>query len=178
MFYVVIDWVFIESCSLSSFPGEEFLVQDLHVHSGYFRPSQQTMEGSIPSFSKESRAPNTNNIIPSMCWQSKRLHEEGAIPITAENFDSIISGIPGLPPIHAMNLPKSMKDPSFYKSMRLNHGRYAKSKVLLCNTFYALEKPVLDAFRNEVLGTDGVEVSVFCHVTFSSLVVPHDRTTQ
>lgn len=60
--------------------------------------------------------------------------------------------------------------------MKYNDYRTGKADVLLCNSFYDLEKHVIDAVRKEVIGTPGVEVSFSTHV--SSLYIHQINVAQ
>lgn len=63
----------------------------------------------------------------------------------------IISDIPGLPPISALDLPSPFLISSLYNWMQQRNLTFRKVDVILINTFYELEKTVLDALRNDVL---------------------------
>jgi hypothetical protein len=46
-----------------------------------------------------------------------------------------------------------------YAWMREYHLKFRRADVILINTFYDIEKPVLDTLRNEVIGTPDMQVS-------------------
>lgn len=46
-----------------------------------------------------------------------------------------------------------------YEWMRKYHLKFRRADVILINTFYDIEKPVLDTLRNEVIGTPDMQVS-------------------
>lgn len=71
----------------------------------------------------------------------------------------IVSDIPGLRPIHALDLPLPYVEPAMYEWMREYHLKFRRADVILINTFYDIEKPVLDTLRNEVIGTPDMQVS-------------------
>ena len=48
-----------------------------------------------------------------------------------------------------------------YDWFRKYHLTFQNADVILVNTFYDLEKPVLDALRNQVLGASDIQVSVY-----------------
>lgn len=79
--------------------------------------------------------------------------------MTKETRDMILSDIPGLPPIHALDLPMPYLEPVMYAWMREYHLKFRRADVILINTFYDIEKPVLDTLRNEVIGTPDMQVS-------------------
>ena len=88
---------------------------------------------------------------------------EGLLPISKENRDLIISDIPGLPPIPALELPDPFLVAGLFDWMQIRHKKFRKADVILVNTFYELEKPVLDALRNEVLGHPNMQVTHTFH---------------
>jgi hypothetical protein len=98
-----------------------------------------------------------------LCRQSERLAYEGRLPITSrEARDTVISDVPGLPSAHPSDFPASFLNPVMYMYswMKYHHYRLGRANLILVNTFYELEKPPIDAVRNEVLGTPYVKVSV------------------
>lgn len=70
----------------------------------------------------------------------------------------VITDIPGLPPTRPMDLPTTFIHPAQFEWIHGHELRYPKSNVVLENSFYDLEKTVMDALRTEVIGTAGVEV--------------------
>ena len=101
-------------------------------------------------------------------WQSTTPgFANGLMPVSKENRDLIISDIPGLPPVWALDLPCPFLIDSMYEWMRVRHLKFRKADVILINTFYELEKAVLDALRNEVVGQPNLQVTLtFHHVSF------------
>ncbi|KAG0565988.1 hypothetical protein KC19_7G029400 [Ceratodon purpureus] len=93
----------------------------------------------------------------SIAIQSERLAREGRVPVTPDNEHIPITGIPGLPILQPVDLPTLFLFPESYEWMKYNDYRTGKADVLLCNSFYDLEKQVIDAVRKEVIGTPGVE---------------------
>ncbi|KAG0598706.1 hypothetical protein M758_12G094800 [Ceratodon purpureus] len=89
---------------------------------------------------------------------------EGLLPISKENRDLIISDIPGLPPIPALELPDPFLVAGLFDWMQIRHKKFRKADVILVNTFYELEKPVLDALRNEVLGHPNMQAKCILEI--------------
>lgn len=94
-----------------------------------------------------------------MWLQSPWLFQKGRVPVTKETRDLVISDIPGLPPFRALDLPIPYLDAAMFEWMGKYHASYRHADVILVNTFYDIEKPILDALRSEVLGTPDVQVS-------------------
>lgn len=110
--------------------------------------------------------PNCERVIPDepSCLQfhaakSDRLFQKGRTPITNETRDTVLSDIPGLPPTRALYPPGPYLNPAMYEWMWKNYSRFRRADVILVNTFYDIEKPVLDALRNQVIGSPGIQVS-------------------
>ncbi|KAG0558974.1 hypothetical protein KC19_10G069100 [Ceratodon purpureus] len=98
----------------------------------------------------------------SLALQSNRLFREGRTPITRETRDVVFSDIPGLPPISALDFPHTYLMAPVYDWFRKYHLTFQNADVILVNTFYDLEKPVLDALRNQVLGASDIQAgSIF-----------------
>lgn len=70
----------------------------------------------------------------------------------------VFTDIPGLPPIPALDLFSSFMDPLMYKWMSRHYFACQNADVVLINTYYDLEKPVLDALRNEVIAAPDAQV--------------------
>lgn len=77
---------------------------------------------------------------------------EGRLPVSKENRDLVLSDIPGCPPTPALDLPSPFLIPGMFDWLRSRHKKFRTADVILVNSFYELEKTVLDALRNEVLG--------------------------
>lgn len=45
-------------------------------------------------------------------------------------------------------------------------ARFRRADVILINTFYDIERPVLDALRNQVIGSPDIQVSQRSHTFF------------
>ncbi|XP_024364407.1 UDP-glycosyltransferase 72B1 [Physcomitrium patens] len=89
--------------------------------------------------------------------ESNRLFQECRFPITRDTRDAIISGIPGVPSIPALEYPRVFLDASSSKWMRSCHLSFRRADAILLNTFYDLERPVLDALRHEVMGSSDIQ---------------------
>ncbi|XP_024357189.1 mogroside I-E synthase [Physcomitrium patens] len=94
----------------------------------------------------------------SCALQTRRLYQEGRIPITREMRNMVFTDIPGLPPIPALDLFSSFMDPVMYKWMSRHYFACQNADVVLINTYYDLEKPVLDALRNEVIAAPDAQI--------------------
>jgi hypothetical protein len=77
---------------------------------------------------------------------------EGRFPVSKANRDLVLSDIPGCPPTPALDLPSPFLVPEMFDWLRSRHKKFRTADVILVNSFYELEKTVLDALRNEVLG--------------------------
>ena len=71
----------------------------------------------------------------------------------------VFSDIPGLPPTRALDLPGPYLNPPIFEWMEKYHLKFLHATVILVNTFYDIEKPVLDALRNQVIGSPDIQVS-------------------
>ncbi|KAG0623187.1 hypothetical protein M758_3G154900 [Ceratodon purpureus] len=87
--------------------------------------------------------------------EASELFQSGRLPITQENRDKFVSGIPGLPPTWAMDLPSPVLELSASStSMQKRYSHIRQADCIMINTCYALEKPVLDArSRYDGVGT-------------------------
>lgn len=94
----------------------------------------------------------------SCALQSNRLYQQGIVPIRRETRELILYDIPGLPPFSVLNLPSPFLSAQVYAWMRERHQSFRNADIILLNTFYDIEKPVLDALRNEVIGSPGLLV--------------------
>jgi hypothetical protein len=102
-------------------------------------------------------------------WQAPRLFQDGRLPITRETRDKVVSGIPGLPPLWAMDLPSPVLETgASFSSMQTRYSHIRRADVIVLNTCCALEKAVLDArSRDEGVGTPDLQVGLI--VKFSVL---------
>lgn len=100
--------------------------------------------------------------LPLHLLQASRLFQDGRLPITRDTRDMIFSDIPGLPPTGAMDLPAPLLEPSAsLGEIQKSFAHISQADVILINTCYALEKPVLDArSRNERVGSPNLQVSL------------------
>jgi len=89
--------------------------------------------------------------------QSERLYKEGRVPVTPENENTLITDIPGMPPLKPTELPSQFVYKQMHSWFMYHDHRNCKADVLLVNSFYELEKQAIDGIRNEVIGTPGVE---------------------
>ena len=103
--------------------------------------------------------PDELNCLRSVVAQSDRLFQEGRIPITRETRDTVFSDIPGLPPTRALDLSSPFVNPPIFEYMRKYVSWFRRAEVILVNTFYDIEKPVLDALLNQVIGSPDMKVS-------------------
>ena len=110
------------------------------------------------------------DVVPdeSCCLQSNRLFDEGRLPITRERRDMVFPDIPGLSPIQALDFAVPYLMPAMYEWMRKYYSRFRRTDVILVNTFYDMEKPVLDALRNQVIGSPDMQVGDYNDVTIFS----------
>lgn len=81
---------------------------------------------------------------------SLRLFREGRVPVTRETRELIFTEIPGLPPTLALDLPSPWLAATHYNFMRKHYERHPHADTILINTFYDIEKRVLDALRSRV----------------------------
>ncbi|KAG0564621.1 hypothetical protein KC19_8G125900 [Ceratodon purpureus] len=89
--------------------------------------------------------------------QSERLVREGRAPVTPENQDIPITDIPGLPPLQPGDLHSMYQTVESFEWAKYHEHRNRKADVIVANSFYDLEKHVIDAIRNKVMGTPGVQ---------------------
>ncbi|KAG0612863.1 hypothetical protein M758_6G057900 [Ceratodon purpureus] len=105
------------------------------------------------------------------CWAScameaPRLFQDGRLPITRDTRDMIFADIPGLPPTRAMDLPAPLLEPSAsLGEIQKSFAHISQADVILINTCYALEKPVLDARSgNEGVGSSDLQAKHFLDI--------------
>ncbi|KAG0623188.1 hypothetical protein M758_3G155000 [Ceratodon purpureus] len=102
----------------------------------------------------------------SCALEASRLFQDGRLPITRDTRDMIFSDIPGLPPTRAMDLPAPLLEPSAsLGEVQKRFSHVSQADVILINTCYALEKPVLDArSRNERVGSPDLQAKYFLDI--------------
>ncbi|KAG0562121.1 hypothetical protein KC19_9G120000 [Ceratodon purpureus] len=96
--------------------------------------------------------------------ESNRLFDEGRLPITRERRDMVFPDIPGLSPIQALDFAVPYLMPAMYEWMRKYYSRFRRTDVILVNTFYDMEKPVLDALRNQVIGSPDMQAKCILEI--------------
>ena len=114
----------------------------------------------------------TGGGLPPPLLQASELFQSGRLPITQENRDKFVSGIPGLPPTWAMDLPSPVLELSASStSMQKRYSHIRQADCIMINTCYALEKPVLDArSRYDGVGTPDLRVSLVAKLLDAHLV--------
>lgn len=74
----------------------------------------------------------------------------------------IVTDIPGVPQLHALDFPSTyLHAPVDYAHYLDHHRSFQRADVILVNSFYDIDKPAVDALRNQVIGTPDVQVSPF-----------------